>query len=62
MEGEGTVYEGPEVQPVTKEEMVGHFRGWEPEAESLMDVSEEKYHELTVANSHSLPASLLSGQ
>ena len=36
--GENTIYEGPAVKPVTKEEMVGHFKGWEPEAESLMDV------------------------
>lgn len=41
IDGEDTLYEGPAVRPVPKEEMVGHFKGWEPEAENLMDVRNE---------------------
>ena len=43
MAGEGTVYEGPTGQSVSKEEVIEHFRGWEPEVESLTQVCRDNF-------------------
>ena len=38
-DGEGKPLTGPTVMDVSKQELVEHFKGWEQEAQDLLDVS-----------------------